>query len=222
MELHSTQNCVSQQLVPSYTTTVPPPHAMMYYLKGSPSQRRRTGGDNDSSGRHGFKKSGDGQEEEGKEEDEERGDRLLLVASPPLGQKRLSGARPLVGKSPPRGCVKREGLQEQEGKGSGSRFVPQAWSCSGKGTWGDEGGSNRSTPHFRSAAAEDEKEQMDTDDAILPSGCDGEHGVTQGARGNDRVRRLGSKEESVRKVAESFVGNVFDDLSSTASLSRRK
>lgn len=65
----------------------------------------------------------------------------------------------------------------------------------------------------------DEKGQMDAGATILPSSCDGENDVTYGARGNDRAR-LGSNDESVRTVAESFVGNVLDDFSSTVPLSR--
>ena len=60
-------------------------------------------------------------------------------------------------------------------------------------------------------------EQMGTEAAILPS--DGEYDVGYRVRESDRVRQ-DSDEQSVRTTAEKFVDNMFDDLTSTASISR--
>lgn len=176
--------------------------------KGSPIGGRKRGESSDGRRRHGCERSSDDGQEEEYEED--LGERRLLVASPPLGRKRVSGARPYVGRSPPTppsGCVQREELREQGGRSCGSRPASQARSCGVKGMRGEEDGGNCCTQQFRSAA-EDEKEQMDADAVILPSN-DKYDDVTYRGRENDRVRR---------RVAENFVDSVFDDLSSTASL----
>lgn len=174
--------------------------------KGSPVERKRKGRDSGRRGRHGFEKSGD---EQAEEELEDLSETRLLVASPPLGQKRL-GARPFVGRPPPSGCVEREGLQEQDLKDFGSIFLSQARSCGGKGTRGEQDGDN-SGQTVRSAAAEGKNEQIDMYT---------ERDVTYGATGGNDRAALGFSEESVRAVAEGFVGNVLDDMSWTASLSR--
>lgn len=177
-------------------------------------ERRMRGGGSDSRGRRGCEKSGDGQD---KEHEEDLGGMRLLVAAPPSGRKRLSGARPFVGRScsppAPSGCVQREESPKRDGRSNGSRYVPQARSCGNASVRGEEDGSNNcGRPPFRSAAAEEGKEQMGNDV--------GENDVSYRARGNGRLR-LGSNEESVRTVvAENFVDNVFDDVSSTTSLSR--
>ena len=186
--------------------------------KGSPIERRKRGGGSDGRRRHGCERSIGAQEEEC---EENLGERRLLVASPPSSRKRVSGARPYVGRSPPTppsGCVQREEKREQDGRGCGSRPTPKARSCGVTGMRGEEDGSTCSR-QSRSAAAEEEKEQMDADAAISAIMGDDENDSTHRARGHDRVR-LCSNEESVRAVAGNFVDNVFDDLSSTASLSR--
>lgn len=184
-------------------------------------QSRRRGRDSESRRRQGVEQGGDGKEEK-HDDEEDLGERRLLVASPPLGKKRLSGARPFVGRPPPPSpSVQREG--PQDGEGYGSRLASQASSCGVKGMRDEDDGNtiSSSRQHFRSASVEDEKaEQMDTDAPIIRtriSGCDGEHGATHAARGKDWAG-LDANDELVRTVAESFVGNVLGD--STASSSR--
>lgn len=154
-------------------------------------QSRRRGRDSDSTGSLGVDKNSDEKAEKEPDETNLR-ERRLLVASPPSGRKRLLGARPFLG-------------------------------TGAKGIRGEDGG-GRTSSRVGSAAVEDEKDEqvIDAGAHFLPvCGCDVEHdGATNAGREDDCCVGPDAEDKSVRTVAESFVDNVLDDLSSTASLSR--
>lgn len=144
----------------------------------------------------------------------------------------MSGARPLVGMSPQRGVFRREGAQEQDAKGyrldsrasngrqNGAgdsdrepRVSQDRRPGSGKRecSWiGEDGAYSREGGRRGVALAGEEKQQLDTD---------GDRDDASRAREYSRGTQE-SNEESVRIVAESFVGDVFDDLSTSLSFSQ--
>ncbi len=199
-----------------------------------PKKQRLREGSSGNGSRRGSRKWRSGEEEEEEERDgkDPRVDRRNFVASPPKDRKRLSGARPLVGRSPQRGGSHREGAQEhdatgyrvdsrvsnrrQDDDGDSDREprVSQSRSTgSGKrecSLIGEDRGCSRKGERRGVALAGEEKQQLDTEDDRDDASRAREYG-----RG-----RQESDEESVRIVAESFVGDVFEDLSTSLSLSR--
>jgi len=196
------------------------------FLKSPIKKGRRREGSSSNGSRRGSRKWRSGEEEEEWDKKEPEGDRRNFVASPPKDRKRLSGARPLVGRSPQCGGFRREGAQEQDAKGyrlgrheddGGSDREPNVSkrqsTGSGKGerSWDGEDGDNSGKGKRREVAlAGEEKQQLDTDY---------DHDDASRAREYGRGRQE-SNEESVRIVAESFVDDVFDDLSASLSFSR--
>lgn len=214
-------SCVQHDLM--FTT---PPHANLYPCEQAFLSERESNERNvDTNTRHDFERLRIG----GEEEDEKGlGDRRLLDASPPLNRKRPSGPRPFAGRSPPRGGFRLEGAHEHDGEGSmvlpAERERKQGCSDDGdSGCRSDDNGipGDANRTHLRNTATtqkEDETlQRSDATAAILnrTTSFDGERVYAN--RGNDRDRQ-NSDAETVRIVAESFVDDVLDGLSASASM----
>lgn len=184
----------------------------------SPSERDSKEGDSDTNSRHSFDNWRGREEEEG---EEGLGDRRRLDAAPPSSRKRPPGVRPFAGRSPPRDAFQLQREHKQDGEGS---MVPQAEREGKRGSsndgdsgckrdeYGTDDADRRRRP---SAAAEAEDETLqcpDTNATMLRTrSSDNElnYATSRKASGGH-----GANAETVRILAESFVDDVLDGLSS--------
>ncbi|CAN0217396.1 unnamed protein product [Ectocarpus sp. 12 AP-2014] len=195
----------------------------------SRSESKETGGSGRNT-QHGSRILSSREEDES---EEELRDRRLLIASPPIETRPL-GVRPFAGRSPSRSGMrgekgrqpktkgfltspeKREGMKRAsvDGLGDGEYMLPHA--CSRRtvrNTLGEADDSRGPTSRrgTTSAIGQDEKSlQADSHaTAVLLEGA---------LRNQDNSRDWqGSRKESVRIIAEDFIGNVLNDLASSPS-----
>ncbi|CAM9530319.1 unnamed protein product [Ectocarpus fasciculatus] len=168
------------------------------------------------------------------ESEEELRDGRRLLASPPTETRPL-GVRPFAGRSPSRGGIRGEKEREPIGKGSltppekregkkrasgdglcdGEHMLPHACSRMHAGNRPGEADGSRGRTSRRGTPATGQD-----DEESLPADVYGrsENGLEDVLRNQeDSGVGQGSRKESVRMIAEDFVGNVLNDLSPSPS-----
>ncbi|CAM9908777.1 unnamed protein product, partial [Ectocarpus sp. 12 AP-2014] len=195
----------------------------------SRSESKETGGSGRNT-QHGSRRSSNREQDES---EEELRDRRRLIASPPTETRPL-GVRPFAGRSPSRSGMrgekgrqpnskgfltspeKREGMKRAsvDGLGDGEYMLPHACRRNVLNTLGEADDSRWPTSQRGTASAigQDDEKSLPADShttAVLLEGA---------LRNQDNSGDWqGSRKESVRILAEDFIGNVLNDLASSPS-----
>lgn len=211
-------------------TPLRPQHVRCQQGSSSSSESKETGG----SGRNTQHDSRRFSSREEDEIEEELRDRRRLIASPPTETRPL-GVRPFAGRSPSRSGIRGEKEREPNGKGS---LMPPKKREGKKRASGDRLGDGEYVPHacrrnvgnrrreaddsrgrtsrrVTSTIGQDNEESLPADShvTVLVSSKSDENGLEDALRNRENGGvGHGSRTESVRTIAEDFVGNVLNDL----------